>query len=116
MKLDKRGRIVLSEAQVSEQILGFLRAEGWRVHPLHAEQNFNQRRDRREVTGCPDYAALHPDAGWFYIECKRLGGKVRKAQIAFRLAALRDGCRHIIADHYETFVDWYRREFANGRA
>ncbi len=106
LKLDRRGRIALSEAQVAEQVIGFLRAEGWRVHPLHAERNFKQRSDRREQTGCADYIVCNP-YGWFYLEMKRPGGRVRKSQKQFELEALKDGCTYVIAEDFNVFKDWY---------
>lgn len=106
--VDKRGRIKLSEAQVSEQVKAFMEAEGWRVHIGHAENNFRHRKDRREVTGCSDYICVEPiSRDWFYLECKRPGGKMRESQKLFQLDALKDGCTYIVAEDLDEFKDWY---------
>lgn len=107
MKVDKAGRLVLSEAEISQQHRDFLEQHGWQVHPLHAERNFRQARDRRERTGCADYVCISPYSGAFYLEMKRKRGKLRPSQIEFQTEVMRKGFTYVVSEDFDEFTKWY---------
>ena len=86
IKLNKRGKIELSEAQIVQQSIDYLRAHGWLCLRLQSGM-FRSMDDRRAVRigekGMPDWLVINtrvrPHAICF-IEFKTLRGKLSKEQ------------------------------------
>lgn len=110
----RNGKLKLSEAHVAQPIIDALRLHGWLVHPLHAERNYLQKKDRREFTGTPDYICVrhrawlgHRCAQTFYLETKAPNEKLRASQEEWIKA--HPQCMVAVADDYESFWAWYHR-------
>ena len=83
MKVDKQGRLKLSEAQIQKACIELLRAEGWVVRPA-------PRDGRKAIRGAFSVPAGEPDLlcvkwyarGWkvLLLECKTLTGKLSDTQ------------------------------------
>ena len=88
MKLDKRGKIALTEAQIQRQCVEYLRAEGWIVRPAPREGYKAARGAHRVPAGEPDLIAvkrMSRSAYWMvrFIEVKSAKGKLSEEQKAW---------------------------------
>lgn len=107
----KKKALQPSEKQVALAVIQFLRYRGWRVHPLHAEQNFRHAEDRKEERGTPDYICVKSCGSAFYLEVKRPGGKLRESQKLWRDQAIRDGFVVMVSDNIDKFIESYLNTF-----
>lgn len=107
LKLDRKGRLLVSEREVQKACVELLRSRGWLVFETHTDA----RKSMGEV-GQPDLVAVrfpgrpvvNPN-GWaqvLMLEVKRKDGRVSKDQRTWHVDAERRGFRvHIIRDAKE---------------
>lgn len=125
LKLDRRGRPVLLEKDVVRQCWDWLRAHGWRVERLMADQYTIKARcpactcffdvqatprapEKQTEPGTPDYAALWCKKGihrFTYLEFKRPGGKLRKSQEIWIADARKRGWPCLVVDSLESLKE-----------
>ena len=124
LKLDKRGKIRLTEADVTAQCIDWLRAERWtckRQHvgkfvPLSHLSHFEEQRPTVITigeAGDPDWLVMRP-AGWpvrqradvFYLELKRPGGRLRAGQKLKHNALRDDGFLVCVAHGLDELRGW----------
>lgn len=110
IKLDKLGKVKLSESQIQRQCIEYLRADGWIVRPAPRSGHKATRGAFSVPTGEPDLIAvkryIQRGTGilprrefWdvLLVECKEAKGQLRHTQVAWQLdAALRGMQTHVI--------------------
>lgn len=128
IKLDKEGKLRLSEADVTEQVCQFLGAEGWRGYRMNVGgmENTPGNYVRFGETGVPDWlfirygaaptamdnaAQYRVRADVLWIEMKAPNKKPEPHQLAWHEAERARGALVKVVDHFETFRDWYRGVF-----
>lgn len=110
----------LTENHVAGQILDYLKVHGYRVHRLEADMYGPKHATKREEVGTPDYIAmrwyaptLEGNAGYsygFYLELKRPGGSLRKAQEIWIADARKRGIPVAVCDSLEALQEYMERE------
>lgn len=103
----------LSEAQVTKQIIDFLRAEGWRCIRLQSglfQRPMSGVRIRIGEPGMPDWLVMKQRCPLYaaFLEIKGTGKTSRPDQVAWRTAAQKDGFTCEVFDNFETFLEFYR--------
>jgi hypothetical protein len=103
----------LSERQVAQVCLDYLRCHGWTVHRLTADSYDGHRHKAHEQVeaGTPDYAVVYscgPRPTTFYLETKKTGGKLRRSQEIWIADARRRGIPVCVADSYDALTQWMR--------
>lgn len=118
LKLDKRGKLRLTEADVTRQCIDFLRAERWmciRQHvgvfiPLAEQEKSDPNVIAIGEKGDPDWLILKnvatPLCRLFYLELKRPGGRVRAWQRLKHEALRVDGYRVCVAHGLDELRGW----------
>ncbi len=98
MKLDKRGKIALSERDIQRQVIELLRAHGWIVRPAPRNGTKAIRGAFSVPAGEPDLICVksvrfqnHWEWRVLMIECKEQKGKMRHTQVAWQLNAALSG-------------------------
>lgn len=127
IKLDRSGKLRLSEADVTQQVCDFLAAEGWRGVRMNVGVATNLATGRQVAfheRGMPDWVFLlywgsdrmmmnvEQTADVLWIEFKASGKKAAAHQLAWHEAERARGALVKVVDHYETFRDWYRGVFS----
>lgn len=110
-----RGTMKLTEAQVTQQIKGWMLAKGWTAYRL-------QSGTVRGVTqgtyitlnpaGTPDWLFVR-GADILFVEMKATGKKLNPKQVLWMVVALTSGTPATWADSLETFIGNYRLEYEN---
>lgn len=124
LKVDRAGKLRLSEADVTQQCVDFLRAERWtckRQHvgvfiPLAQKDKPDPQAVTIGETGDPDWLIMRvltdrlPDGGsWpdlFYLEFKRPGGRLRPGQKLAHKALRKDGWLVCVAHGLDELREW----------
>lgn len=111
--------IKLSEADVVDQCVGYLKARGYWCRPNHVGRFRTMAGGwiTEGPEGCPDYTALHGEYPGFLIEFKRPGKRLRPTQrtqfqviqFGFRLAA-------VMVDSLDELIRWLDGHEARARA
>lgn len=99
MKLDRRGRLALTERQIEQQIVDILTAHGWRVLRTNVFAGAVIQRQGSIEPGIPDLQArrrvnltiLVNTWEIIWIEVKRPGEKLSPVQVAWHAAAKKRG-------------------------
>lgn len=122
LKLDKRGKLRLSEADVTKQCIDWLQAHGWTAIRRHVGTFTagSGRLVKLGEKGDPDWLIYCPweDPGYgyarlFHLELKAKGGRLRKEQ-RIRHSQLRfDGQLVCVADSLDGLQKWIE-EVAGG--
>ena len=129
LKLDKKGKPKLSEADVTRQVCDFMAAEGWRGERRnvggirYTPKGFPPRFVQFGERGEPDWLFLKyrtdTQGGWtrgaayvLRIEFKAPGKEPKPHQLAWHEAERARGALVVVVDHFETFRDWYRGVFS----
>ena len=111
ISLDKQGHIRLTEAQIQEQIVGFLRAKGCVVLENRSARGDSllAKYGNKSAVGSPDLVVAlpknvtftsivgSPDIHTFWIEVKRPGGKQSLAQSEWQRRLEAIGHLYIVA-------------------
>ena len=106
VKLDKKGRIIVTEAMTLKQVRSYLKALGvfhWRNHQSLAS-----------FKGLPDLEGVHRKQH-FYIEVKAPKGKLSEHQEKFIKTVMNEGERVFVAFGFDGFrmeFDCWRKEKA----
>ena len=125
LKIDKAGKLKLSESDVVKQVTDFASAHGWRVF----ETGYGEiRKDGRLVATVgeeymPDRLFVRYKTGSYaevlWVEFKRpksadqAGGKLSKGQRQWISEESMIGATCLVIDSLADFTDFYRREFGN---
>lgn len=126
IKIDKKGRLRLSEADVTRQVCDFMAAEGWRGFRKNVGVATNLATGRQigfNEPGMPDWEFFNyrttTQGGWIrgacfhlWIEFKALGKKPTAHQLAWHEAERVRGALVLVVDDFERFRDWYRETFS----
>ena len=103
MKIDKKGKIVLSEAEIRKQIRGYL--EWHKVFFWHNLQGLGCYK------GLPDLEGIDVQRGHFYIEIKSGEGELSEKQEEFKEIVERLGETVFVPHSYEEFVkEWEKQK------
>ena len=97
MKLNKHGRLAVSEAQIQRACVDVLRMAGWIVRPAPREGQKAARGAHSVPAGEPDLIAVKPRRTWLsgatgyrtdwrvlLVECKAADGRLSEAQCMWR--------------------------------
>lgn len=132
LKLDKTGKLRLSEADVTKQVCDFLAVEGWRGVRMnvggisYTPTGFPPRFVQFGEKGMSDWLFIRYEMIWriakkpshygmanvMWLEMKAPGKKPKPHQLAWHEAERARGALVKVVDHFETFRDWYRGTFS----
>ncbi len=128
LKVDKRGKLRLTEADVTAQCIDFLLAEGWEPKRQHVGRFIplgSKDKDKPTVItigekGDPDWLVLKRPGGWlhkspefclaFYLELKRPGGRLRPDQKLKHTALRQDGWLVCVASGRDQLWEWMAKQ------
>lgn len=105
-------KLKFSENDVEKAIVGFLRAERWRVFRLHSGTLRGVKGGWVTLNpkGTADWLAVHGKLGHILFETKAPGEQPAPEQMEFLLQADRDGLTAAWFDSFELFKAWYAEE------
>ncbi len=103
MKLDKHGKMVYSEKEISAQIRSYLRTVRRDIF-WWSNQAF-----RFQTTSVPDIEGILPDGTHFYIEVKKIGGKLSEKQADFIKQVTSRGELALVAYCLDDVISWLTR-------
>ena len=126
IKLDKKGKLRLTEEDVTRQACDFMAAAGWRGFRKNVGVATNLATGRQvgfNEPGMPDWEFFDyrttTQGGWMrgacfhiWIEFKAPGKTPSPKQLAWHEAERSRGALVKVVDHFETFRDWYRGVFS----
>ncbi len=122
LKLDRKGKLKLSEADVVEQVCGFLVAHGWRIYRTGYGAVLNSKGEQVGTVGeefMPDYQIVRFKTGHYaevlFVEFKRpkcagdSGGRLSKGQKNWIANERLRGATCLVVDDLVGFMDFYRK-------